>query len=167
MISKPQAVVKAAIDCIDNAATIGDTAQIPSDLTEKLGSVLVALAEEENDKGILTSLDPLLNACDQLYLAFFDQVIIPGQSYRITSESDEGVRYIKVEGIQSFEDIRSSLLSRITTNPDIFNGKPIIRGHRLAVEHVLGMLNAGDSIESLLESYPWLEQEDIQACLLA
>ncbi len=36
------------------------------------------------------------------------------------------------------------LLDRITTNPDIFGSKPIIRGRRLAVEHVLGMLAAGD-----------------------
>ncbi len=57
------------------------------------------------------------------------------------------------------------LLKRITTNPQIFNGKPIIRGCRLAVEHVLGMLAAGDTIETLLEAYPWLEREDILACL--
>ena len=58
------------------------------------------------------------------------------------------------------------LLGRITTNPKIFGGKPIIRGRRLAVEHVLGMLAAGDTAETLLEGYPWLEPEDIQACLL-
>jgi hypothetical protein len=40
------------------------------------------------------------------------------------------------------------LLDRITVNPKIFGGKPIIRGHRLAVEHVLGMLAAGDSVET-------------------
>ena len=58
------------------------------------------------------------------------------------------------------------LLQRITVNPKIFNGKPIIRGRRLAVEHVLGMLAAGDNMEIILEGYPWLEQEDIQACLV-
>ncbi len=58
------------------------------------------------------------------------------------------------------------LLQRITVNPKLFNGKPIIRGRRLAVEHVLGMLAAGDSMETLLEGYPWLEKEDIQACLV-
>lgn len=58
------------------------------------------------------------------------------------------------------------LLDRITVNPKIFGGKPIIRGRRLAVEHVLGMLAAGDSIETILEGYPWLEPEDVQACLL-
>jgi uncharacterized protein (DUF433 family) len=58
------------------------------------------------------------------------------------------------------------LLDRITFNPKIFSGKPIIRDRRLAVEHVLGMLAAGDTIETLLEGYPWLEREDIQACLL-
>ena len=57
------------------------------------------------------------------------------------------------------------LLERITVNPAIFAGKPIIRGRRLAVEHVLGMLAAGDSPETILAGYPWLELEDIQACL--
>lgn len=58
------------------------------------------------------------------------------------------------------------LLERITVNPSIFGGKPIIRGRRLAVEHVLGMLAAGDTPEVLLQGYPWLEREDIQACLV-
>ncbi|MBV6627600.1 MAG: DUF433 domain-containing protein [Rivularia sp. (in: Bacteria)] len=40
------------------------------------------------------------------------------------------------------------------------------RGHRLAVEHVLGMLAAGDTYEILLKGYPWLKREDIQACLI-
>lgn len=60
----------------------------------------------------------------------------------------------------------SQLLERITANPDIFGGKPIIRGRRLAVEHILGMLAAGDSPETIRSGYPWLESEDIQACLL-
>ena len=58
------------------------------------------------------------------------------------------------------------LLRRITVDPAIFGGKPIIRGRRLAVEHVLGMLAAGDTPEILLRGYPWLEREDIQACLV-
>ena len=58
------------------------------------------------------------------------------------------------------------LLRRITTNPTIFGGKPIIRGHRLAVEHVLGMLAAGDTPETVLRGYPWLEAEDVRACLV-
>ncbi len=58
------------------------------------------------------------------------------------------------------------LLERITVNPQIFGGKPIIRGRRLAVEHVLGMLAAGDDPDTILQGYPWLEPEDIQACLV-
>ncbi len=58
------------------------------------------------------------------------------------------------------------LLRRITVDPQIFAGKPIIRGRRLAVEHVLGMLAAGDSIEDLLAGYPWMEREDVRACLM-
>ena len=60
----------------------------------------------------------------------------------------------------------TKLLRRITINPKIFSGKPIIRDRRLAVEHVLGMLAAGDTPQTLLEGYPWLEPEDIQACLV-
>lgn len=59
-----------------------------------------------------------------------------------------------------------NLLERIVVNPNIFGGKPIIRGRRLAVEHVLGMLAGGDTPELLLQGYPWLEKEDIQACLV-
>jgi len=58
-----------------------------------------------------------------------------------------------------------ALLQRITVDPEIFGGKPIIRGRRLAVEHGLGMLAAGDDFDTILEGYPWLEREDIQACL--
>ena len=58
------------------------------------------------------------------------------------------------------------LLDRITVNPGIFGGKPIIRGMRIAVEHVLGMLAAGDTAQIILEEYPFLEPEDVQACML-
>lgn len=58
------------------------------------------------------------------------------------------------------------LLKRITINPEIFGGKPIIRGKRLAVEHILGMLAAGDSIDTILKEYSWLQREDVLACLL-
>ena len=58
------------------------------------------------------------------------------------------------------------LLKRITVDPKIFGGKPIVRGRRLAVEHVLGMLAAGDSAETVLAGYPWLEPDDIRACLV-
>jgi uncharacterized protein (DUF433 family) len=60
----------------------------------------------------------------------------------------------------------TKLLERITINPQIFGGKPIIRGRRLAVEHILGMLAAGDTPAVILDGYPWLEPEDIQACLV-
>lgn len=60
----------------------------------------------------------------------------------------------------------AKLLERITVNPRIFGGKPIIRGRRLAAEHVLGMLAAGDTAETILAGYPWLELADVQACLV-
>ena len=58
------------------------------------------------------------------------------------------------------------ILNRITVRPGVLGGKPIIRDMRISVEHILGMLAAGDSIQVILYEYPFLEPEDIQACLL-
>jgi uncharacterized protein (DUF433 family) len=66
----------------------------------------------------------------------------------------------------NFDEEDDALLKRITRNPEIFGGKPIVRGRRLAVEHVLGMLIGGSTTERILEHYDWLEIEDVQACLL-
>ncbi len=60
----------------------------------------------------------------------------------------------------------TQLLERITVRQDIFGGKPIIRDMRIAVEHVLANLAAGETVEDLLKNYPLLEPEDVQACLL-
>ena len=57
------------------------------------------------------------------------------------------------------------LLKRITVNPEIFAGKPIIRGMRISVELIVSLLAQGESIEELLDDYPDLELEDIRACL--
>ena len=60
----------------------------------------------------------------------------------------------------------SELLGRITVCSEIPGGKPIIRGMRIAAEHVLANLAAGETVEDLLRDYPLLEPEDIQACVL-
>lgn len=54
---------------------------------------------------------------------------------------------------------------RITTNPEICGGKPCIRGLRYPVSRLLGLLAAGETSETILESYPYLEKEDIQEAL--
>lgn len=59
----------------------------------------------------------------------------------------------------------SNLLDRITINPEICNGKPILRGMRITVSTILEYLAAGESTENILEAYPVLEKEDILACL--
>ena len=61
--------------------------------------------------------------------------------------------------------METNLLSRITANPQIFGGKPIIRGMRISVELILGLLAQGESVETILDDYPDLEAEDIRACL--
>ena len=58
------------------------------------------------------------------------------------------------------------LLERITVNPKIMVGKPVIRETRLTVEFVLNLLAHGASVEEILDEYKGLAPEDIQACLL-
>lgn len=57
------------------------------------------------------------------------------------------------------------LLSRVTTNPDVFGGKPIIRGMRISVELILSLLAQDESWDDILADYPDLDREDIRACI--
>ena len=59
----------------------------------------------------------------------------------------------------------SELLARITADPQRMHGRPCIRDLRMAVADVLGLLSAGQSRESILEDYPYLEEADIDASL--
>lgn len=63
-------------------------------------------------------------------------------------------------------DEDEALLKRITIDPEIFGGKPIIRGQRMTVEHILRWLSGGTSAEDLLDGFPFLEPDDIRAALL-
>ena len=60
----------------------------------------------------------------------------------------------------------NDLLKRITKNPGIFSGKPIIRGMRIRVQDILEMLAGGMKDEEILTDFPYLEPDDIKACLL-
>jgi uncharacterized protein (DUF433 family) len=57
------------------------------------------------------------------------------------------------------------LLKRISSRPEVFGGKPIIRGLRISVELVLSLLAQGQSSQEILNDYPDLEADDIRACL--
>lgn len=56
-------------------------------------------------------------------------------------------------------------LSRITNNPQVMGGKPCIRGMRVTVGTIVGLVASGHSEEQILKLYPYLEQADIQAAL--
>jgi uncharacterized protein (DUF433 family) len=58
------------------------------------------------------------------------------------------------------------LLQRITADPKIMAGKPVIRGTRLSVDYVLNLLAHGATSDEILEEYEGLTVEDIYACLL-
>jgi uncharacterized protein (DUF433 family) len=58
------------------------------------------------------------------------------------------------------------LLDRITIDPHIMIGKPIIKGTRITVQHILGLLAQGAAYHDILHDYPHITQEDIFACLL-
>lgn len=58
------------------------------------------------------------------------------------------------------------LLERITLNPNVMVGKPVIKGTRLTVEYILNLLAHGATVADILEEYNGLTPEDIRACLL-
>ena len=58
------------------------------------------------------------------------------------------------------------LLERIAIDPRVMFGKPVIRGTRLTVQYILGLLAAGETIDNILAEYEGLERDDIFACLL-
>ena len=62
--------------------------------------------------------------------------------------------------------MEDELLKRITLNPNVCFGKPTIRNMRYPVETMLDLMSAGMTTEELLEDYPDLVEEDLQACLL-
>jgi uncharacterized protein (DUF433 family) len=74
-------------------------------------------------------------------------------------ESPEAAR-VRIPGM-----IDEALLGRITANPEIFGGKPIIRAMRISVELILSLLAQGETPEKILIDYPDLEEEDLRACL--
>ncbi|MGH8009685.1 MAG: DUF433 domain-containing protein [Candidatus Binatia bacterium] len=57
------------------------------------------------------------------------------------------------------------LLKRITVNPEIFGGKPIIRGMRISAGLILSLLAQGEGQDAIREDYPDLEPDDIRACI--
>lgn len=60
----------------------------------------------------------------------------------------------------------NQLLERITLNPKVMVGKPVIRGTRLTVEYILNLLAHGATFEEILQEYDGLASQDLQACLL-
>jgi len=58
------------------------------------------------------------------------------------------------------------LLERVSLDPRVMVGKPVIRGTRLTVEYILNLLGHGQTVQEILQEYEGLTEEDIQACLL-
>ena len=61
---------------------------------------------------------------------------------------------------------KEQMLKRIVTDQDAMVGKPVIRGTRLTVEYILGLLAQGATHKEIMDEYPGVTEEDIQACLL-
>lgn len=61
--------------------------------------------------------------------------------------------------------MNENILSRITLNPKICKGKPTIRNMRFTVAQMLELMAGGMNTQEILEDYPYIEKEDISACL--
>ena len=62
--------------------------------------------------------------------------------------------------------METTLLNRITNNPAVLTGKPVVRGMRISVEQIIKMLARGISHADIIKELPLIEEEDIKACLL-
>ncbi len=60
---------------------------------------------------------------------------------------------------------KNELLQRITINPEVMVGKPVIRGTRLTVQFVVGLLASGMTVDDIIQEYSDLTEDDIRACL--
>lgn len=58
-----------------------------------------------------------------------------------------------------------NLFHRIETNPAVLVGKPVVKGTRLSVSFIVGLLASGSTRKEILDEYPYLTEEDIRACL--
>ena len=59
----------------------------------------------------------------------------------------------------------TELLGRIVVDPEVMVGKPVIKGTRLTVEHMVGLLAHGMTIEEVVDEF-WVERQDVEACVL-
>ena len=64
-----------------------------------------------------------------------------------------------------FQMMQRSLLERITTNPKVMAGKPVIKGTRVPVDLIVHKIAQGETVEHLLEDYPKMKRQDIRAAL--
>ena len=60
----------------------------------------------------------------------------------------------------------TQLLSRIEINPKVLSGKPVIKGTRLSVQYILGLMASGADFDEILEEYTHLEKADVLACFM-
>ena len=94
------------------------------------------------------------------------------RAYLAARRWPEGITCPRCQGKRGWETGRRGRamagdepLGRITANPEIFGGKPIVRGMRISVELILSLLAQGETPEAILSDYPDLELEDIRACI--
>ncbi|MFW6038828.1 MAG: DUF433 domain-containing protein [Candidatus Saliniplasma sp.] len=62
--------------------------------------------------------------------------------------------------------VKDELLKRITQDPDVMAGKPVIKGTRLTVQYIIGLLAEGASMDEIVNEYDDLSEKDVKACLI-
>lgn len=102
-----------------------------------------------------------------VYTGWFVE-LIPGRTpprYKSTTFPGRNTLVrVDIEAV-SHEQSDDELLSRVVHNPDVMGGKPCIRGTRVTVGTILGLLASGHSFETILEDFPYLQELDLRAAL--
>jgi uncharacterized protein (DUF433 family) len=106
---------------------------------------------------------------DQLEMLLEGNACLDGVVMRVTRQPQAFLLslfgYAKIDCMIEQAKNTLHLLERITVQPGVMGGKPTIRGLRVTVGTILGLLAAGHPIEAILQAYPYLEEADIRAAL--
>ncbi len=109
----------------------------------------------------------LFKQTNSLFYAFSSKVFVGFNLQRpLTYQNVACSGFISKKKLCYISIMENDLLKRITLNPNVCFGKPTIRNMRYPVEMILDLLGAGMSFEEVLEDYPDLQREDLQACLV-
>jgi len=113
----------------------------------------------------LSRLIARVEAGEEIIIARDDKPVVRMSMIEKTAAENSRANYELAEDAAPYEQLPAALRDRITVDPAVCGGRPCIRGMRIRVSDVVGLLAAGEERKTILKDYPYLESADIDAAL--